>query len=255
MNGVDSMIDSSTTEEDFYGLTQVLEQTIVLVDQAAHSITYHRWMEILNEKWRTHKHRWQMLCLRGGSKEIWGKKTKEDQCEKIDLELRQIISRNNPLSQTPRSTRRLGDDQMSIKKDSITRSQWVTSQVRSSTFIRKKPSFQSNRKSEIYTVWKVSKCGVISGPYFPVFGAVFGHFSRSARKQAHKKFSTCLSSSKGTVHQDSGGYISFWTDKAFFLQLEKYDKWQKHSEHGQGIRTKFFTRTSSEQVSEKHEYV
>ena len=183
------------------------------------------------------------------------KKTKEDQCEKIDLELRQIISRNNPLSQTPRSTRRLGDDQMSIKKDSITRSQWVTSQVWSSTFIRKKPSFQSNRKSEIYTVWKVSKCGVISGPYFPVFGAVFGHFSRSARKQAHKQFSTCLSSSKGTVHQDSGGYISFWTDKAFFLQLEKYDKWQKHSEHGQGIRTKFFTRTSSEQVSEKHEYV
>ena len=60
-----------------------------------------------------------------------------------------------------------------------------TSQVRSSTFIRKKPSFQSNRKSEIYTVWKVSKCRVISGPYFPVFRPVFGHFSRSARKQTH----------------------------------------------------------------------
>ena len=35
-----------------------------------------------------------------------------------------------------------------------------------------------------------------------------------------QKANTCLSSSKGTVHQDSGGYISFWTDKAFFLQLE-----------------------------------
>ena len=70
-----------------------------------------------------------------------------------------------------------------------------------------------------------------------------------------QRANTCLSSSKGTVHQDSGGYISFWTDKAFFLQLEKCDKWQKYSEHGQGIRTKFFIRTSSKQVSEKHEYV
>ena len=30
------------------------------------------------------------------------------------------------------------------------------------------------------TAWKVSKCKVISGPYFPVF--VFGHFSRSVNE-------------------------------------------------------------------------
>ena len=39
--------------------------------------------------------------------------------------------------------------------------------------------------SHTYTAWKVSKYGVISGPYFLVFGlnteiyGVFGHFSRS----------------------------------------------------------------------------
>ena len=33
---------------EFYELTQALEQTIVLVVQAAHSVTYHRAMEITN---------------------------------------------------------------------------------------------------------------------------------------------------------------------------------------------------------------
>ena len=39
-------------------------------------------------------------------------------------------------------------------------------------------------ESPTFTAWKVSKYGVISGPYFPVFGlnrnnCVFGNFSRS----------------------------------------------------------------------------
>lgn len=37
--------------------------------------------------------------------------------------------------------------------------------------------------------------------------------------------------------------------------MGKIDKQQKHSEHGQWIRAKFFTGTSSIQGSEKHEYV
>ena len=36
------------TEADFNVLTQALEQTIVLVEKAAHSITYHSWMSNLN---------------------------------------------------------------------------------------------------------------------------------------------------------------------------------------------------------------
>ena len=44
---VDSMKDS-TPEVDFHGLTQALEQAIVLVGQVAHSITYHRQIKILN---------------------------------------------------------------------------------------------------------------------------------------------------------------------------------------------------------------
>ena len=46
--GVDSMKDSTPSEVDFHGLTQALEQAIVLVGQAAHSITYHRRIKILN---------------------------------------------------------------------------------------------------------------------------------------------------------------------------------------------------------------
>ena len=42
-----------------------------------------------------------------------------------------------------------------------------------------------NKVAKIITAWKVSIYGVISGPYFPVFGlnteiySVFGHFSRA----------------------------------------------------------------------------
>ena len=66
----------------------------------------------------------------------------------------------------------------------------------------------------IHTAWKVSKYGVISGPYFPVFGlntdiygvslriqseymkihtknnSVFGHFSRNGNFSAYASFST-----------------------------------------------------------------
>ena len=77
--------------------------------------------------------------------------------------------------------------------------------------------------------------------------------SKKSRKQVHKKYNTCSSSSKGIVHQASGGYVSSW--RHFFAQLGKSDKQQKHFELGQGIRTKIFIGTISKQGSEKHAYV
>ena len=46
-------------------------------------------------------------------------------------------------------------------------------------------SFPKNIEKKLFTAWKVSLLGVVSGPYFPAFGlnmerySVFGHFSRS----------------------------------------------------------------------------
>ena len=46
--GLNSLKDSTPTKVDFDGLTQAVEQVIILVGRATHSITYHRQMKILN---------------------------------------------------------------------------------------------------------------------------------------------------------------------------------------------------------------
>ena len=46
----------------------------------------------------------------------------------------------------------------------------ITLAVVCDTYVKSHIKFKTKNKQKAHTAWKVSKYGVISGPYFPVFG-------------------------------------------------------------------------------------
>ena len=156
---VDSMKDSTPAEVDLHGLTQALKQTIVLVGQGIQNITYHRRMKILNTLLKdtskaTHTVKENEELLNTDDNTLFGRKSKTDLRKKASRSLSkdlfrnsQISSRNIPFSQTPSSTRRIEDNQLSTKRDSITSRQVVPNQVWGSTFIRKEPSLNNSENA------------------------------------------------------------------------------------------------------------
>lgn len=150
--GMNSMGANSTpTKVEFNGLTQVPEQTIVLLGQVVHSTTYHKQMKILNALLKDTKKasptvRGNEELLNIDDSALFEMKFKNGLRKKAKSRpMSKRLFRTIYFSQTACSIQIMQGDQMSVKKDSITSPQGVTNHVWDSTFIRKEPSLSNSQ--------------------------------------------------------------------------------------------------------------
>lgn len=83
---------------------------------------------------------------------------------------------------------------------------------------------------------------------------IMGSHNKENKKFVKRKLSTSSSADTNIVFKSSWKSIASWSNKAFFTQLGKINKRQKHSRCGKLLGTKFFTKALSNQKLDTNKY-